>query len=323
MNTIEIPDIDFRAEIPSHWDEMTPLQVDYCLKHAILASFGLIEPIQAKVRCLYHLLDIKRDWKTEVWEKTQPKSTVLDKNSRIIILAEQLCSFIFKETVIASDAGAKQSPHPTSDIRHPALEVHYNTLTNHFPQLTAGKYLLNGPGDMLTGMSFGEFRTAMVHMQAYFQSKTQRDLSRMIGCLYRIAPDHLDELMQTNDWNGQTRVPFNPDQIERYADYADQLSAVHRTAILLWFTFVIDTVKKTDLTINGIEVNFSVLFSGGEGGGGQGTGWTGVLYGVAEKKIFGDADDVDRRDWLEVLFYLYDKEMENRRIKAKLKTKRS
>jgi hypothetical protein len=160
-------------------------------------------------------------------------------------------------------------------------------------------------------------------MQAYFESKAkdQRALSKMIACLYRIPPDDLPQRMKSNDWNGQTRVPFNPDRIETYADDADKLSAVHRTAILLWFTFCIDTIKKTELTINGIEVNFSVLFEGGSGGG-QGTGWTGVLFGVAEKKIFGDADDVDQRDFLEVFLFLYDKEMENRRMKAKLNAKK-
>lgn len=324
MNLVEIPQVNFRAEIPSHWDEMTHLQVDHCLKMAILASFGLITPIEAKIRCLYHLLDIRRDWKTEIWEKTQSQALVLEKNSKAVILAEQLCSFIFKETQEPRAKTQDTKTHPASDIGHPALEVNYNALTNHFPQLHAGATILNGPAAMLSDITFGEFRTAMIHMQAYFESKAkdQAALSRMIGCLYRPAPDDLHDRMKSNDWDGQTRIPFNPDRIGVYESHAAQLSIVHRNAILLWFTFCIDWVKKSDLTLNGAEVNFSILFNKPSEGGGQGLGWTGVLFSVSEKKIFGDADDVDRRNFLEVLLYLYDKELENIRLKSKLTKKR-
>lgn len=332
MNLVEIPQINFSAEIPSHWDEMTHLQVDHCLKMAILASFGLITPIEAKVRCLYHLLDIQRDWKTEVWEKTQSQATVLEKNSKAVILAEQLCSFIFKET---QEVRSKTQDATTAlvnrtssivdqDSPNKTLEVCYNTLTNHFPQLHAGKTILNGPAAMLSDITFGEFRTAMIHMQTYFESKAkdQTALSRMIGCLYRPAPDDLYDRMKSNDWDGQTRIPFNPDRIGVYESHAAKLSIVHRNAILLWFTFCIDWIKKSDLVLNGMEVNFSILFNKPIEGGGQGLGWTGVLFSVSEKKIFGDADDVDRRNFLEVLLYLYDKELENIRLKTKLQSKK-
>ena len=339
MNSIEIPDIHFRAEIPSHWDEMNPVQVAFCLRQAVFASLGVITPLEAKVRCLYHLLDIQRDWKTDVWERSSSDALVQEKRSKVVILSEQLCSFIFKESdpslrgggtttkqsvneAAATRASARSdAAHPTSDTGHPTLEVHYNTLTNHFPQIKAGKTLLHGPGDLLTGMTFGEFRTALVHMGDYFESKgkDQSCLSRMIACLYRPAPEDLEARKKREDWDGQTRVRFNADRIAEYANHCAAMSIVHRNAVLLWFTFCIDYVKKNPITINGIEANFSILFEGS--GGGMGTGWSGVVYGVAEKKIFGDADDVDRRDWLEVFFYLYDKELENRRLKTKLKSK--
>lgn len=300
MNLVEIPEIGFREEVPSHWDEMKSAQVVFFGSLAIMASMGKISPLEAKVRALYHLLGIQRDWKTEVWEQSRSKSVVLDKNSKIVLLSEQLCGFIFKET----DAG---------------MEVNYNTLTNHFPRIQAGEKLLYGPGDLLTGLTFGEFRTAMIHMQNYFEHKEEEHLSRFLGCVYREAPHDLDRLIHSNDWDGQSRIHFNPDRIEEYARATAQMSVTHRKLILLWFTFCIDFIKTKTIPINGVDVEFSILFEGNSSG--PGTGWSGVLYGVAEKKIFGDADQVDRRGFLEVLFFLYDKELENRRIKSKLKSK--
>lgn len=322
MNLIEIPEISFRAEVPSHWDEMKPTQVAFCAKQAILASFGLISPIEAKVRCLYHLLDIQRDWKTEVWEKNQHQALVLEKRSKAIILSEQLCSFIFKESEDRRPKTEEQESS-VSGLPSSVLEVNYNTVTNHFPQLQAGKTLLHGPGSLLTGLKFGEFRHALTFMQDYFDSKAkdQRALSKMLACLYRQGPENLPELMKQNDWNGQTRVRFNFERIEEYADHCDRLSAVQRTTILLWFTFCIDFIKKEEIPINGVPTRFGILFEG-SGSSGQGTGWTGVVYSVAEKRIFGDADGVDERDFFEVLFYLYDKKLENKRIEAKLKSKK-
>jgi hypothetical protein len=300
MNRVEIPSIEFDEEIPSHWDEMTPAQVLFCGKQAIMAAAGEISPLEAKVRCLYELLEIERDWKTEAWEHNQPKAVVREKNSKVVILSEQLCGFIFKQT-------------------EASMEVCYNTLTNHFPCIQAGKRLLYGPGDMLTGLTFGEFRTAMVHMQNYFEHKQEEHLSRFLACLYREPYADLEDRKRSNDWNGQSRVPFNADRIEDYAQATAQMSVTHRKLILLWFTFCIDFIKTKTIPINGVDVDFSILFEGNSSG--PGTGWNGVLYGVAEKRIFGDADRVDRREWLEVLFFLYDKELENRRIKLKMKSK--
>jgi hypothetical protein len=303
MNLVEIPEAGFKAEIPSHWDEMTQEQVEYCLKQAVFASRGIVDEVEAQVRCLYHVLDIERDWKSEYWERVNSKDDVDHKNSQAIILAEQLFSWIFKIN------------------ERELLEVQYNTLTNHFPKLRSGKVQLHGPADMLTDLTFGEFRAAIEEMNEYFKTRSSKSLSRFLACLYRPAHPDIEQLRKAIDWNGIVREPFNPARLDINAQLTDKLSTVHRTGILLWFTFCIEFIQKNELIIGGQEINFNVLFSGGEGG--SGSGWTGVLHAVAEKQIFGTADQVDQKNIFDLLVYMYDKEMENKKIKSKLRSKKA
>tara|TARA_R110002020_G_scaffold475112_1_gene708630 strand:+ start:20441 stop:21346 length:906 start_codon:yes stop_codon:yes gene_type:complete len=301
MNLVEIPEREIKIEVPDHWDEMTPEQVDFCLQQAVHASLGVIEVLEAKLKCLYFLLDIQRDWKTERWERINSKDLVKHKNVKIFLLAERLITFLFKE----NEEGK--------------LEVNFNTLTNHFPELTAGKTTLYGCADMLTDLTFGEFRAAVEEMNEYFATKDQNKLSRMIACLYRPAPEDLPNRRKSLDWDGKTREPFYRARITENAIHATKLSVAHRNGILLWFTFCLNFIQKNELTIGGSEVDFRILFSGGSEG--SGTGWTGVLYAIAEKGIFGNTDQADQAGLFDVLLYMYDKELENRKIKAKSKKK--
>lgn len=303
MNTIEIPDIGYKAELPSHWDEMTPDQVVYCLKQAILSSLGVVDPVEAQVRCLYFVLDIERDWKTERWERIQEKSQVDEKWSRIIILSEQIFGFLFKE----NDRGL--------------LEVQYDTLINYFPVLRSGKLDLYGPADLLTDLSFGEFRTAIEEMNKFFEDKSTESLDRFVACLYRPARPDLDQLKKSVEWDRVVREPFNLARLPEVAQLTHKLSTVEKRAVLLWFSFCLQFIQKQDIPIGDREINFEILFNGNGSGEGKGSGWTGVLHSIAEKQIFGTADQVDRRNVFDLLLYMYDKELENKKLKAKYKIK--
>ena len=302
MNQVEIPDRTIKLEVPEHWDEMDPEQLHYCLQQAVLAGTGLISAETAKIRAMYKLLDIQRDWRAVAWERIQSERTVREKNANAFLLSEQLMGFMF-----VSVEGK--------------LEVSYETVMNHFPVVKAGRVKLHGPAHLLSDLTYGEFRAAVDEMGEFFESKgtDQEALSRLIACLYRPERTSLAADRLSRDWDGKIQEPFNRARVDEHAKLTAKLGVVHRTAILLWFTYTISYLQERDLMIGGRAVNFSLLFPKGASGEEKkkGAGFTGILYSVAETGIFGNAAATDQVGLFDILIYLYDKDLEYRRAKAK------
>lgn len=310
MNLVEIPEKDIRIDVPEHWDEMNQNQLRYCLRQAVFASLGIITPEEARIRALYYLLGIERDWKTLRWEKTVSKEVLNEKNSKIILLCEQLCYFLFKE------------------VGEDKLEVNYDTVINHFPVLRSGRTLLYGPASLMSDLTYGEFRAAVEEMTEFFDTKSEIHLSRMIACVYRPERDDWQTYRKSDDFDGRQRQPFNRARIDENVRYTEKIGKVERRAFLLWFTYTLAYIQNRDIVISGREVNFSILFPkskqtivDSEKRDTRGSGWTGILYSVAEQHVFGNIEATDRSGLFDILIYLYDKALENQKMKAKHKRK--
>lgn len=306
MNTLEIPEKDIFVEIPSHWDEMTDVQRRYCVKQAVWASLGVISPIEAKIRCLYHLLEMERDWKAVAKDRIWDEHHVHDKYSRIYLLCEELITFLFS----VDEKGQ--------------LEISYDTIYNHFPELRAGKVILYGPGHLCADLTFGEFRAALEYMNEYFETGEEFTLCKMLACLYRPKRLNYAELIETEDFDGQKREPFNRARIEINARHIQSISTIFRTVVLLWFSYCIKYVQTEDLMIGGGTVNFSDLFPKSKKEEGEVqrrsvSDWIYLLHGVAKDGPFGDIDKTDKTNWFDILIYLEDTKRQNDKLKAKTK----
>ncbi|GAB2993879.1 hypothetical protein GCM10027284_08820 [Cyclobacterium sediminis] len=305
MNRITLSEKGIDIEIPSHWDEMNKNQLLFCMKQAVMCTSGIVSVDEAKVRCFYHLADIQRDYKSVAIEKVMSEEIVQEKNSKALLLAEQLCGFMFKE----NEQGQ--------------TEINYDTIYNHFPFLLSGKVKLHGPMHLFADLTFGEFRAAIEEMKEFFQSKENSDLNRMMACLYRPERSDYDKVKKRDDFDGSIREPFNRARIGINADYFKQVSHVVKTAILLWFTYMVDYIQKEDLVLGGEEVNFSGIFQGGESEGRRpaGSGWITVLHQVAKQGPFGDAEKTDKMGLFDVLLYMKDCHDQNEELKRKSRKK--
>jgi hypothetical protein len=260
---------------------------------------------------LYYLLDIERDTTSLAKEQLLSAHQIRDKHSRVFLLCEQLIGFLFQEKANGQ------------------LEIHYDTVINHFPQLKAGKVTLHGVGSLLNDISLGELRTAVEEMQAYFDGKEEESLSRMIACLYRPLRRDWEAWKLDDRFDGRKREPFNRAKLDDLSLITARLNQVERTGILLWFSHTLSYIQKEDLLVSGREVNFSVLFPGSSGESGEplrpdqrGSGWTGLLYQIAEQRLFGAMEETDRSGFFDILIYLYDKHLENQKQKAKLNSRK-
>lgn len=306
MNTLTIPSRSLDIEIPSHWDEMTPEQVSHCLKQVLMAGSGLMTVEQARVRSFYHLAGIQRDWKTVAWERTMPKEVVDEKNANLYLLSEQLMGFLFR---------------PEGET----LAINYNTIMNHFPIVNVSGTAFYGPEHMLSDLTFGEFRAAVEEMNEYFESRDEHQLSRMLACLYRPERKDYETVKTAEDFDGQRRQPFNRALIEDNALVLDKTPSVFRQGVLLWFTYTIDFIQKEDLILGGRQVNFKRLFPRAEEGRKDlkqtGSGWTGVVYQVAKEGLFGTIRETDQAGLFDILLYMHDQDVENEKLKRKMKKK--
>ncbi len=306
MNTLTIPSLPLTVEIPAHWDEMKDSQISYCLQAVLMAGAGLISPQQAKVRCFYHLAGIERDWKTEVWERSMPQEMVDEKNANIYLLSEQLMGFLFRQ-------------------EGDTLAINYDTIMNHFPIVNISGTILYGPDHMLADLTFGEFRAAVEEMNEYFDSREEHQLSRMLACLYRPERKDYERVKTAEDFDGQRRQPFNRALIEDNALLLDKAPAVFRQGVLLWFTYTIDFIQRNDLVLGGRQVNFGRLFPRAKSedtpAKQRGSGWTGVVYQIAKEGIFGTIRETDQAGLFDILLYMHDQDVENEKLKRKMKKK--
>lgn len=294
MNTLEVPEKDIRVEVPDHWDEMKPHQLHYVLQQAFLFTSGGISYHDFMTRCFFKLADLCRTWKTIVWEFMKPKHMVEEKNANIFLLSEHFCSNLLKK----NDSGQ--------------LEINYNTVVNHFPGITVAGRIWLGPADLLSDLTFGEFRTAIEEMNEYFREKDPRSLLRMIACLYRpaIADPATDRK--------PVRISLERPELDRLADHLQQLPEWQRLAILLWFTWCIHYIQTETLIIEGKEISLKVLFpkrekGDGDGASSPGLGWTGILYAIAKEGLFGDIEKTDKAGLFDILLYMYNNHIEAKR----------
>jgi hypothetical protein len=234
-------------------------------------------------------------------ERVMSKEMYDEKNSKVVLLAEQLCGFMFKK----NEEGQ--------------TEICYETIYNHFPVLQSRKTRLHGPQDLLADLSFGEFRAALEEMKEFFRTKEPSDLNRMMACLYRPKRMDFDLISKRDDFDGSIREPLNRARIEMNAVYFNEVSQVLKTAVLLWFTFMINYIQKEELILGGEVVSFSGLFSGEETEDRRpaGSGWVTILHQVAKEGPFGDVEKTDKMGLYDVLLYMKDCHEQNEEIKRK------
>ena len=168
------------------------------------------------------------------------------------------------------------------------------------PRLTTGKQMLReyagwiGPGDMLDGMTFGDFTDCLIILSMIKRSADEDGTEKELSELYEELTRKMYRPV-VNIPKGKP-VPVPPALLVLHA--FNLFSAV-------WMQIVNEPVN-----INGEDVSFSILFnSAGDAQGRHGTndrtGWKGITFEVAASGVFGAMDSVNNTPFWDVLLYLY------------------
>lgn len=294
MNTIEIPDKDLKVEFPSCWEELTNDQFAFVMQEWISLMDGKINEDEFKLLILYNLLGLTRspfqNWK----DKRLTKEQLENKFANIWQLTELLNWLIREETYQGETVSM----------------LNYTGIINRIPRIDGEWSVLEGPSDCLLNVTFAEYRAAWKFFEAYTIDQKHADLDHLVAVLYRPVRANYDELKLKPDFDGQNREPFNPYITDHYAELIKTLPFWMKYTIYVWFGNCDKFLKEEDLELDGKPLSFSPLFKKASPELVEGEietldendlGLTGLLYMVAESKLFGTIAETDRTNYIDLL----------------------
>ncbi|MCM1450670.1 MAG: hypothetical protein NC102_00205 [Clostridium sp.] len=135
-----------------------------------------------------------------------------------------------------------------------------------------------GPGDWLEGVAFGEFVECLTLMEAAASGGEGEadEACRLIARKLYHIPD---------------------------ADKVPDMLAFHAPTLL---SSVWKALQSAPVEINGRKIDFRIIFRGsGVVKPDDNTGWTGIIFEVAQAGLFGNVAQVEQTDMWAVLMYLY------------------
>lgn len=294
MNRIEIPERGIVVEFPGSWEELTNEQFSFVMQTWLKLMDEKISPDEFFLIVLYHLLGIKRgpfqDWK----DRRLSKEQLEDKFANVWQLTETLQWLIRVEE---TEEG-------------PSAMLNYTGIKNRIPSIGGFWAWLEGPEDCLLNLTFGEYRHAWTHFEAYTRDRKHADLDFLVAILYRPVRANYDELKHKPDFDGQNREPFNPYITAHYAELVKDLPFWMKYAIYLWFGNCDRFIKEEELELYGKPLSFLPLFQKipkqvrddeMETLDENDLGLTGLQYMIAESKMFGGPAEVDKTGYIDIL----------------------
>lgn len=246
------------VEVPSYLDEVSSEQYRQFLILSVLMNRGTISPGQFRVKWLSFLLGMKADYTMYRREIIQELDGQLEK----------LDGFFSYTT------GKKGERIVT-----PILKTGRNLMQDF------GGW--HGVGDMLNGLTFGNFCDCLDLLQQSRQAAAEKD----DPAINEIFQDITLKLYRYKDPEKTPAIP--------------SLLAIHAVN---FFSAVWEMVLSGPVYIGGEAIDFRILFqklASEDRKADDKTGWTGIVFEVAASGVFGNKKEVDDTPFWDVLLYLY------------------
>jgi hypothetical protein len=287
MHTIAIPKEKNVHLVPSCLEELNTTQFlsfcDLLLKY----QQGKITIEQFKVAFVIKLADIR--FTLPYWLLNKEKKEAV--NSEIYRLSSLADSFF------------------TDEIREdkPVSVLQLNFIKQFIPVI-GGKYY--GPSEGLQDCSFCEYRMAYTHFKSYMNSEQEEDLDKMIAVLYRPRKAFLWLRKRLPGYDGHRRQSFtsksNPVLFEKRVERISLLPMPVKYGIFLFFSGCNNNLATGEIEIEGNKIDLSLLYKKSSSGKSDpGIGLVGLLYSLAETKVFGSIEETDSQNIYDIMARLF------------------
>lgn len=299
MNRIEIPEKNITMNIPSEVEEMSPGQFTAFLDLVLQHTSGKITIDDFKIKLIIHLLGVRLG----VRDRFLPEEERNEAMAEIYRLSS-LCESFFEDIEVE---GQKTK----------SFRLYF---TRNFFPVILGRY--HGPKDALQDVTFCEYRSAYSYYTSYGRSRDEHDLNRMIAVLYRPRKRFLWLRRRLASFDGQERIPFlsrsNPEMIEKRAAQIARLPMSVRYGIFLYFSGCSRFLSTGPIMIDGREIDLSIIYDKASGeSDSPDLGLVGVLYNLAESKVFGSIEQTDNQNIYDIMIRLYQVIRQSKETEAK------
>jgi hypothetical protein len=283
MHTVEI-----KGEITSFassLEELSKADYIYLLTLVAMEKSGEITVDEFLTFFTVRLLHIKRTVKY-ILMSDEKKAIIHD---HIRMLAEMLDSFFIAKL--------------EDGIEKKVLQL--ETIKNLIPDYRG----LIGPADALTNCNFFEYKEAYNHYLLYTKDNQISELDALIAILYRPKVSFRAIRNLYPKFDGRSRISFTTDSnplllVNRTKKVSKWPYAV-KFGIFLWFSSCVKFLREGKPVIDGIEIDLSILYSKEIEVGPSGIGLTGLLYSLAESKVFGNINETANANLFDVMARLY------------------
>jgi len=292
MNTLGFTGKKEVISIVSDITEMDQRQWNTYIRLVLAYENEELTEEKLRLELLSSLIDLKFTWKWVFFSKKR-KEFCMSQLSQLTTLV----NFIFEEK---EKDGVKTRAFIIQSIKN-------------FNPVICGRYY--GPKDGLQDCNFAEYRIAYGHLVNYFQTKNDDDLNRLVAVLYRRRKPLWFLLRFFPRWDGNVReeftAEFNPLQFEGRVKRIARIPFHIRYAIMLYFAACEDYLKEGTIFIEGKEISLSIIYqkSGDDekskSADKADIGLVGILYSLAESKVFGSLAETDKQNLWDILLRLY------------------
>ena len=303
MHKIEIPQRRLVREFPSEIAEMDTGQFTYFIALVLKYIGGEIAIEQFKILLITKLLNIRMNFSYTIMALEDRELA----HGEIFRISE-LCDSFFE--------------HIERDGK--LIKTFKLSFTKNFIPVVCGKYW--GPQDALQDITFCEYRMAHSYFAAYLESKSENDLNHLIAVLYRPAKRLLWLKKLLPSFDGQKRVPFtstsNPLFLDARVKEIAKLPIAIRYGIFLFFSGSEEFLAKGTVNVDGKAVDLSIIYekSGDDNSDSPDIGLIGVLYSLAETKVFGSIAETDGQNLYDIMIRLYQVVKQSKAMEAKYKS---
>jgi hypothetical protein len=244
-----------KKEIPDSLEELSPKEYYRYLELVLMMNAGEISPFQMRCKLLSCLLGMKHSL--------------------------LLCRGEIQEELLAQLPALDGFFDITSQEGMTVYDARLKTGRNLLPAYKEWK----GPGDMLSGITFGQFIECMGVMAEMERAREQGNEEGIGELIFSIG-----RLLYKKQGPQETGTPPFPVCFHAY----------------IFFLAVWELIYSVPISTNGKDIDFSILFEkSGRGNAGDNTDWVGISYDVAASGVFGDFRQVNDTPFWDVMLYIY------------------
>ncbi|MEI6577773.1 MAG: hypothetical protein WCO63_16490 [Bacteroidota bacterium] len=283
MHHIEIPAINYVADIPSNISELSKEQFLDFISYYVRYTAGEITYDHFRIGLVNVFIKFR-----EPIKKIPP-----DQRENTLAQVYRLSELMDSFTSLAVVDG----------IEKRVVNVHF--IKNMIPVIRTSEVVLYGPSDALTDLSFIEFIDAHNLFLEYVETREEETLNKLIATLYRPERKDYQEALQSPFFDGQRREKYNPNTVEQWLPVVRSKSLLIKYCIFLFFSGCEQFLHEGEIPLGSDVIRFKNLYADSVGSKGDGTGLLGLLFSIAESQVFGSVKEVADTNLYDIMVRMY------------------